>query len=99
MLSFTFQNSNTCLNSAEHKHYFPQQKIKRTNAWFQVSKRFVMLECSICSLFKDERIYEYIFMNMFQTLLITPNCLLLSLIYSLKIFSFECLLFLISLGK
>ena len=35
MLSFTFENSNTCLNSVEHIHYFPQQKIKRTNACFK----------------------------------------------------------------
>ena len=29
------------LNSIEHIYYFPQQKIKRTEAWFQVSKCFV----------------------------------------------------------
>ena len=32
MLTFTFQM---------HIYYFPQQKFKRTDAWFQFSKRFV----------------------------------------------------------
>ena len=36
-----FYFSNACLNSAEHIHYFPEQEIKTTEAWFQVSKRFV----------------------------------------------------------
>ena len=36
-----FYFSNACLNSIEHLHYFPQQKIKRTDPWFQVSRRFV----------------------------------------------------------
>ena len=29
--------SNACLNSVEHIYYFPQQNIRRTDAWFQVS--------------------------------------------------------------
>ena len=35
-----FYFSNACLNSVEHI-YFPQQKIKVTDPWPQVSKRFV----------------------------------------------------------
>ena len=65
--------SNAYLNFVEQIYYFPQQKIKRTYAWCQVSKRFVFPLSpltNICSSFKDEKIYEYIFMNMFQTLLI-----------------------------
>ena len=32
--------------------------------------RFVILKCNICSPFKEEKIYEYIFVKMFKTLLI-----------------------------
>ena len=32
---------NACLNFLEQIYYFPQQNIKRTHAWFQVSKLFV----------------------------------------------------------
>ena len=45
-----------------------------------------LLECNICLPLKDEKIYEYIFMNMFYTLVI---------VLVLKFFSFECVLFLI----
>ena len=44
-----FYFSNVCLNSVEYNIYIyiyiyniPQQKIKRTDAWFQVSKRFFL---------------------------------------------------------
>ena len=39
--NLNFYSSNACLNSVHHIYCFPQQKIKRTDAWFQVSKRFV----------------------------------------------------------
>ena len=66
------------LNSVEHMYYFPQQKIIRTGGWFQVSKRFVILECNICY-FKTRR-----FMNIFLYVLNFPYC------FGLKVFSFEC---------
>ena len=73
-----FYISNACLNFIEQVYHFPQQNIKRTYAWFQVSKCFVFslsplakhFGICICSLFKDENIYKHIFMNMFQTLYI-----------------------------
>ena len=36
-----FYFSNACLNFVEQTYYFPQQKVNRTRARFQVSKRFV----------------------------------------------------------
>ena len=36
-----FYFSNACLNSVEHILFPSKQKFKRTDAWFQVSKRFI----------------------------------------------------------
>ena len=75
-------------------HYFSRQQIKRIDTRFQVLKR--------CFLFKPFnetfwnvifvhhlKIYEYIFMNILNF----ADC------SSINIFSFQCGLFLISLGK
>ena len=37
-----FYFSNARLYFVEHIYYFPQQKIKRTDVWFHVSRRFVL---------------------------------------------------------
>ena len=80
MLTFTFQMH---IYIPLNIYYFPQHKIKRTDAWFHVSRHFKsfknILEYNICSSYKDEKIYEYTFMNVLNF----ANCL------SLKIFSFE----------
>ena len=91
-----FYLSNACLHSVEHIHYFPQQ-IKRTDVWFQVSK--------LCFLFKpfNETFWNVLFahnlktnrfMNIFSWIVLKFPCW-----FSLKIFSFGYVLFLISLGK
>ena len=36
-----FYFSSACLNFVEQIYYFPQQKIKKTHTWFQITKRFV----------------------------------------------------------
>ena len=68
-----FYFANACLNPLNIYIISFNKKIKRTDAWFQVSKRFVfslsrlqnVLERNVCASLKDEKIYEYIFMSMF----------------------------------
>ena len=49
-----FYFSNACVHSVEHTYYFPKQKIKQKDVWFQVPKR--------CFLFKP---FNETFWNVF----------------------------------
>ena len=71
MLNFTFQMH---VYIPLNIYYFPQHKLKEQMRGFTFqgisSPLKNILEYNICSSYKDEKIYEYTFMNMFYTLLI-----------------------------